>query len=292
MRIPIFWAKGRYEGKNTEGTVYVMEVWGSSNRSQSEAKYEADRRARRAFDIVVTQGKNPDEYDYADAPIREEILERIMLDGKELALITRNRYGARVLNCAEVFFADVDVAIPPATGFLNRLKESFGGGRQAREERKTGAARAVEQRIGAWAARNPERSFRLYRTCAGFRLLFTDKLHQPNADETMRVLQELQSDPLYIRLTRKQECFRARLSAKPWRCGCKRPPRGAFPHPDAKTEQAFRAWLQGYEQREAQLRVCALAGAYGRAQSVPALDRIVELHDRAVRITSEGAALA
>ena len=33
--------------------------------------------------------------------------------------------------------------------------------------------------------------------------------------ETAAILAELQADPLYVNLTRKQECFRARLTAKP-----------------------------------------------------------------------------
>jgi hypothetical protein len=86
MKIPMFWAKGRYEGKNTEGIQYVMEAWGSSDRSVSEAHYEAERRARRAFEIVVTQGKTPDEYDYFDAPIIVELHDRAVRLGAQSPL--------------------------------------------------------------------------------------------------------------------------------------------------------------------------------------------------------------
>jgi hypothetical protein len=54
------------------------------------------------------------------------------------------------------------------------------------------------------------------------------------------------SDPLYSRLTAKQECFLARLTPKPLRCGCKRPS-SLYPWDTPDQERAYRCWQAKYE---------------------------------------------
>ena len=285
MKIPAFWAMGRYAGENAQGKKFAFEAWGASDRSASEAQEAAVRRARRVFQIVAVEGRRPDEYDYADRPIREEILDRVMHEGNEAAIVTRNRYGVRVLNCASVLFADVDVTLPAPAGMAALFANLFGG-REKREARRREAVQAAEQRVQTWSAQNPSRGFRLYRTCGGLRLLFTDKRYEPQAPETTRLLEELQSDPLYIRLTQKQACFRARLTAKPWRCGCARPPCRAYPWRQASDEQAFRTWQKKYEACEAKYRVCEFVGQFGAAGGDALVARIVESHDQETRKAS------
>ena len=286
MKIPLYWAKGRYEGKNAQGKAFEFEAWGSSSRSPEEAKQEGDRRARRAFEIVALAGQKPDDYDYRDRSIREEILDRVIEEGAEIALITRNRYGARVLNCAKVLFADVDVEPVQLVGLVANLLEMFGAGK-GKAARHREAVQAAIGRVQAWAGRNAAHGFRLYRTHGGLRLLFTDKLYEPNTPETTRILEELQSDPLYIRLTQKQECFRARLTAKPWRCGCSRPPAAAYPWRDAAAERVFHEWVRKYEAHGAGFRTCEFVGHFGAVGCMPAITKIVELHDRETRIASD-----
>lgn len=284
MKIPLYWAKATYTGTNAAGKKFEMVAWGSSSRSASEAREEAERRVRRAFQTVAVEGRNPREYEYMDQPIREEILDRVTHDGAEIAVITRNRRGVRVLNCGQVLFADID--LPPAKpiGCLAALQGMFGGGK-ARAQQEQEAMQAAIARVQAWAGQHPGRGFRLYRTFAGLRLLFTDQLYVPNAPEAMQTLQELQSDPLYIRLTQKQECFRARLTAKPYRCECQNPPR-AFPWSNADEERAFRRWVQEYERADAEYRVCEFLGQFGVDGRNPAIAKIAELHDRATRVTT------
>jgi hypothetical protein len=284
MKIPRFWARSEYTAANAQGKKFDFVAWGASDRSATEAREDADRRVRRAWQVVAVEGRNPRDYEYADRPIREEILERVTQDGAEIAMITRNRYGARVLNCSQVMFADVD--LPPAkpVGCLEALRGMFGGGERQAAQREQ-AARAEAERVQAWVHANRGRGFRLYRTFAGLRLLFTDGLYTPNAPETTRTLEELRSDPLYIRLTQKQECFRARLTAKPYRCECSAPPR-AFPWNGAEEERRFRKWLKEYEQADAAYRACEFLGQFGTEKRDPAIAKIVELHDRETRVAS------
>ena len=218
MRIPRYWARGNHAGVDRRGQETAFWAWGWSFNSLTQAKEEAKARAKRIFD-ALTSGRSPDSYDYLEYPLREEIVDSIGPDGEEAAIVTRNRYGALVLNCRAICFADVDLPEVKSTGLLEALILLFSA-RRRREK-----ARAIEQagieRIRAWSECHPENSFRLYRTAAGLRLLFTDRDYDPVSEEASNLLRELGSDALYMKLTLRQECFRARLTPKPWRCGCR-----------------------------------------------------------------------
>ncbi len=140
--------------------------------------------------------------------------------------------------------------------------------------------------VNQWADHNPDRSFRLYRTKEGLRLLFTDRLYNPTADETSAILSELKADPLYVTLTRKQECFRARLTSKPWRCGSPRPP-SSFPWDSPEAEAAFREWEDVYTKRDAKYKVCELINEFGSPADISEFRMIVDVHDRGVRISTK-----
>ena len=111
------------------------------------------------------------------------------------------------------------------------------------------------------------------------RLLFVDRLYDPNSDETSRILSELGSDPLYCTLTSKQECFRARLTPKPWRCGSDKPP-NAYPWKDAFAQRRYRDWERRYTDRIGTYKVCDLLEVCGNGAANGQVAKIVELHDR------------
>jgi hypothetical protein len=106
-----------------------------------------------------------------------------------------------------------------------------------------------------------------------------DRLYEPRSAETSDLLKELGSDPLYNRLTSKQECFRARLTPKPWRCGCKSPPH-IYPWKDAQAERSYRDWERRYTETTKAYGVCELVETCGRATPSEEIAQIVELHDR------------
>ncbi|MBN1865992.1 hypothetical protein JW916_01750 [Candidatus Sumerlaeota bacterium] len=288
MKIPAFWAKEKYVGTDREGRKQGFVASGWSYSSLEEAKREALARAKRVFELMSrgemrTRRAMSDDYDYGDRPIREEIVREIRSGDEQVALVTRNRYGALVLNTAQVLFADVDFPAPRPSGFVESLAMLFSP--KKREAKRESAAREAIGEIDRWAQKNPSRSFRLYRTLEGLRLLFTDKFYEPASEETAWVLQELKADPMYVRLTRKQECFRARLTAKPWRCDCSRPP-SSFPWSDAAAEKAYREWERNYHREDAKYRVCELAREFGRAADIPALKSVIDTHDRETHIAS------
>lgn len=282
MRIPPYWARGRYTATSDGDRPQVFTAFGWSFSSAEEAAADAESRARRAFE-AFSQKSHPRAYEYLDRPLREEVLEDIAVGDALVASITRNRYGALVLNSARVLFADVDFSEPHA-GLVERLRLVFSARR--RQARAQAAIDETLARVEGWARRNPSRSFRLYRTREGLRLLFTDRLYDPAAAETTSLLNELGTDPMYVRLTRNQQCFRARLTAKPWRCGCARAP-GQFPWADASAERVFRDWEAEYIRKQAGFRACALQSQFGRTADIREIALIVQAHDAGARITSD-----
>ena len=276
MKIPRYWAKERYEGKDRQGRRQVFVAGGWSFSSLQEAKADAQARARRVCDLLG-RGLKPDDYEYHDRPIREKIVEEINEGATHIAMLTRNRYGALVLNTSSVLFVDVDFPKVARGGFIESILLAFN--RKLREAKRQAVIETTIQEVQCWSESNPSRSFRQYRTAEGLRLLFTDKLYDPGSVETASLLRELKADPLYIKLTEKQECFRARLTSKPWRCGCRRPPH-SFPWTDAQSEREFRAWEAEYKKKDAHYRACQLIEAVGSIAQDSALKSIVDLHDR------------
>ena len=277
-----------YSGEDRKGKHVTFSVWGWSCESAAGAKEAAAARAKRAFDWWVNGGERRDAYDYLDQPLREEIVDTVRCGGEETAVITRNRYGALVLNSASVCFVDVDFPQVQSSGFLDALKMMFS--KRLREQRREALRIATMEKLKNWAARNSRRSFRLYRTAAGFRLLFTDALYEPTSDEVRQVLEELGSDTMYRRLTAKQACFRARLTAKPWRVGCNRPP-NRYPWKDANAEIKYRKWQNNYEVKAGAYGVCELVEVFGKSCGDERIGTVMSLHDK-YTCTKTGAALA
>ena len=282
MKIPPYWSKARHPSDGSNAHTDSVVACGWSFSSLEDAKKQAALRAKRIFDLV-TRGQKPGMYEYTDRPVKEEIIKEISDGTKQAALVTRNRYGALVLNSANVLFADVDYPAAKASGFVEGLIFMFMP--KKREARRQEKIVETTQKIEQWAKTNPSRSFRMYRTQQGLRLLFTDKLYEPTSEETMATLGGLNADPMYITLTRKQECFRARLTAKPWRCGCPRPP-NTYPWDNADSERAFRQWEKQYTGAEEKFRTCEFIKAFGNMADIETVKIITTAHDQLSRIES------
>ena len=116
---------------------------------------------------------------------------------------------------------------------------------------------------------------RVYRTAAGFRVLAQTDGLTPGGSRFRALARALDADPRYVALCAKQGCWRARLSPKPERVGCRRPPRETrFPRPP-EADPAFAAWLADYSAACAGHAVCRPLETIGRFHETPA----VRLHD-------------
>lgn len=266
MQIPRHWAKASLPGE-VEGRSIQVTCW----RGSSDSLADAQARAREAVQRVVDRlrsGQAAESYDYQGRDLREEILEEVPgVDGTSTAILTRNRYGAAVLNAESLFFADLDLK---PLSLWDRLMKLFGKVVPEPEEAALG-------RLEAFCQANPSWGFRVYRTFNGLRLMAPHEPQDPIHPATLAVQEQLGSDRLFVRLCRFQKSFRARLSPKPWRIGFSRP--DPFPREGFDAEDRFRQWLSGYQRASEGYATCRFLKAVGSSQIHPALTRLVQLHD-------------
>jgi len=281
MKIPKFWAKAEGIEKFPAGKHVSFSCWRWSDSSQADAEQSAQAAVERIRQAIAF-GRKPDRYLYGTTPLREEVLQTIAdPQGNVLAAVTRNQYGSVILNTSRVMFVDIDFP-EPGVGeappcFFARL---FGGGKKksldSEYEQKTRAA--VEE----FVADRPGWNVRLYRTFAGLRGIVTHQLFDPASSQTEEILQRLGADPLFIRLCKFQECFRARLTPKPWRCG-HYANTIRYPIENPSLAKQYQQWLEEYERRQRDYAACRWLGQVGAGQVHPEAELVVELHDFVTR---------
>ncbi|MBI5034414.1 MAG: hypothetical protein HZB51_28150 [Chloroflexi bacterium] len=265
MRIPKYWAHGKYLLRDK----YSFFAWRWSDTSLAEAQQLANDKAREIA-LKFQNGQRLDRYTYDRNPIREEIIRAIKNDsGKELGILTRNTYGALVLNAASAMFIDID--FPEKNSLANGIGKLFGNKAPSPEQ-------VHLQHVEQWSQKNPAWGLRVYRTFGGLRCLVTNEIFDPTQESSLAVLRELKSDPLYITLCKQQESFRARLTPKPWRCGIHNPP-SRYPWDDLRQEQVYRQWENKYNQTSARFATCRLVKQIGRDETHPDVEPILRLHD-------------
>jgi hypothetical protein len=267
MRIPRYWASA--DAGASEPGAGPLRAWGWSHDSHAEAERHARQRLTELLDRLHRGLGFPKGYAYGERPLREEILDVMGEPGREPeALLTRNAYGAVVLNAARVLFVDVDV--PPST--LGQRLGGLLGSRRAMPEA------VVLDRIRDALRQQADGNYCVYRTAAGFRVAATDRPYAPASEETRQLMKRLGADPSFITLCRVQDSFRARLTPKPWRCGLSNPP-GTFPREDPADQAAFAEWLDAYERASAEKATCEFVDAIGHGRTDPGVDVILRLHD-------------
>src|SRR3970040_992418 len=128
MRIPKYWAKTIRVAKQPAGRTYRLVCWQWSDTNADEAQQRAEARAAELTQKVAS-GAQLNRYAYGERPIREEITPPITNPRKsEIGVVTRNLYGALVLNTANAMFIDIDFPEKDAPGLLvGSLQHMLGG---------------------------------------------------------------------------------------------------------------------------------------------------------------------
>ena len=318
MIVPEYWSEAREQVRH-QGRSVTLSRYGWSDESTEAAQAHAQQRVREALEALLAGQQVPrrerrTNYGVGGVPIREQIVAR---HGD--VVITRNSYGALCLNTPDVLFADVDLEVPPfgctlpigmivlvaiagfAAGFLawhwlagvalaaallyiaNRLALRR---RMAVFNRDGGAEVRALARVEAFSAQHPRWHLRVYRTPAGLRVLVMHKLFQPYEEETAMLFKALGADHLYTVMCKVQHCFRARLTAKPWRIGISRrirPPVAAWSAEQA-TLPGRLAWIEDYETKAAGFAACRYLRTLGDASVVdPKAEQVRALHDDLAR---------
>ena len=272
-----FWAKANGSAKGSAGH-FDVSCFGYSNESLEDALRVAQQRAEKVA-TAMANGQPHDQGYYGHAhPLREEIIDSFTDGDQKIAIISRNHYGCLVLNTADVFFADVDKpAGADQRNPIASLLNVFGVA--------TPAPPSFEQKlienIKHHCLRDAFLGLRLYRTTNGYRIIVTNRTVPAHAQESRNLLNSLGADGLYVSLCRSQDCYRARLTPKPWRCGAARPPY-RFPFDSEVERQANQDWEKSYQSVIHGYATCALIGQFGSSRIDPTVDKIIQLHDHYV----------
>ena len=262
MKTYKYWKKESAELRAKDGKLLKFTALGRSNSSESDASSDAKARLRKVEAMLGGAELEP-KGDYT-ADIKEEVVKE--LDAKNV--VTRNRYGALVLNSETCVMIDID---NHRKGFLETL------GFKKRKNKP-----AIIEDLEKLAAR-PEYAdlgFRIYETFKGVRLIITGAYCEPG-ERGLALMRACHSDPLFTTLCVKQKCYRARLTPKPHRV--KQPGiKYKWPLEGAALAEAPR-WIPEYERRSKGYAVCRYVKTLGR-QDMP--DRVVKFHDAETRADS------
>lgn len=268
MKFAKFWQSEKVAVDKKKFGLPELTVWGASNESDFQASVSAATRAEKLKSFLVSNFENKHDYEYWNGYIREQIVEEINdTEGKVLAVLTRNSYGAVVLNTESVLFGDIDL---PESGLWVKLLEVFG-------RRKRDTAYYLDK-IEHFQKMNTHLTIQVYQTFAGLRFVVMNVLFSPEDDEVGRLFTLLEVDPLYKRLCDQQSCFRARLTPKPWRIKVERPV-SRFPR-DNKEQREFETWLKEYQFASAQFSVVKKLSKFGGAPVNADIKRVLAIHDR------------
>ena len=273
MKIPKYWAKEIRSVTTPDGRAFALTSWQWSDVSQAEAAQRARTRIQE-IEAKVRRNEPLQRYAYGKRPMREEIIQAIKnRRGQEVGIVTRNGYGALVVNAANAMFIDIDFERKSAGGLLKGLFGRMRGKKPVSQE-----ALKVAQ-IEDWAQARPDLGIRVYRTFAGLRCLITNEVFEPTDASALDILRDLNSDPLYITLCKQQECFRARLTPKPWRCDIPTPP-ARYPFENQQVLSQYRQWERTYNATTSQFTTCRFITHIGRNQVHPDVQPILDFHDR------------
>lgn len=326
MIVPQYWAEGRVRHR-AGGRQITVRRFGWSDSSPEAAQVAADQRAQDSLRRIVAgekldRAEHKVAYNGADGvPIREEIVSR---HGE--VVITRNSYGALCLNTPNALFADIDFAAQPGLQLLlivfalsvplallaGEASHSRGWGfiagltwmilawplavglRRILQHLTGGSEHLAQRRIQRFLAKNPAWNLRLYRTPAGMRVLATHRPFFPSDPQVAVFFGALGTDRIYVRMCTNQQCFRARVTPKPWRIGINqhlRPRPGVWPvHPDRLPLRM--AWVTRYEAASTGYAACRFMETMGSGVIHPEIRPVQELHDTLCRAANSNLPLA
>lgn len=240
-----------------DGVPQEITCYGGSNLSMEDARRAAMEKAQKIQRKIAGEKHLFEEY---ESEIREELLQTI--DSRNM--ITRNRYGARVLNTETMLILDID-------------KPRSAGGGLAGLFKKKDARSPKEQIFGMVktlaTTKYQNLAFRIYETYQGARVIVLGRDFDPRDPQIKKLMDEFNCDPLYTLLCVKQGCFRARLTPKPSRMRF----RGyKVKYPREGDDSEFQRWVSEYESVCRNFSVCKLIEQVGSGQTV---NDVVRLHD-------------
>ncbi len=269
MKIPPYWVIEKCAG--CDGNMWNLRGISYTSMLEARERQEKRRRLREQFaqrrgvsaadvEDYRSQLRKLDELDADDYSVL--LLEPVVNQIDDDNIITRNRYGALVLNSTELCFIDVDT-------FPLSFVDLFGSllGKKVTPESK------LLQAVSSLCAEDERLGARVYRTHKGWRVMISGADMSPDSERMHQICRALHADALYESLCVRQRCWRARLSPKPYRVGTP-----GYPRPmdsDAVNSPEAQTWIQRYDAASEGKAVCRLVDCFGKKIE----SHIVSLHD-------------
>lgn len=266
MNIYRYWQSIETHTSNKDGAPWKLKTWGSSNKSAADALENAKKRQQAKLDHL-SSGESFSNYEYWTSNTREELLDEFKHKEQSVAVITRNRYGALILNTAYMLFVDIDIYPDRKPKWLRWLLK------QPHQDNAW-----YLSRIHDWQQQHAAIGLRVYRTAAGLRLIVINRAYVPGSKQAETLMTELSCDPIYMRLCKGQASFRSRLSPKPWRMQLPMPAH-RWPRETSSARSEFRQWLAQYQRSSRQYGVCELIETLGPERPLPEFERLIRYHD-------------
>ena len=319
MIIPQYWAdekKTRIKGRRQ----VTFSRFGWSDLNQKDAQKVAHLRIAEAF-RQLDDGEYPIKreervaYNGSDGvPIREEVIKKF-----EDVIITRNPYGALCLNTTNVLFADIDYpmklsileewGVGICAGLISFSSISYIlfsfpveflaliftivfffflfvriSNNSESDKSKDNQKLLSMANIEAFSEDHPEWHVRIYSTPAGLRILAMHDIF--TVDEAMEFFSMLGTDYMYMNMCRIQDCFRARVSPKPWRVGLtgdnvRIQPQGVlglWPVESQHIEQRNH-WINQYDAHCESFASCHFEKSLGSDTTHPKAEIVRKIHD-------------
>lgn len=260
MRTNRFWIKTTRR-ITIERDVKEISILAGSNISISDAENVADEIHRRIQNRIDAKQRTQ-EY---ESTIKEWVSEKLDEDN----VVTVNRYGAQVLNTTQYTILDLD-DVP--FHFLDIF------GRTRRRDKKSLILERFKKKLAKSDTLGSD--IRIYETTKGLRIICKCYI-PPKTVRFLNLMCRFTVDSIYAMLCIKQDCYRARLTPKPYRI---HQDKFRIQTPlDCETE-AFRTWNAQYIQKSKAYSVTKLVEAIGSDLSS---DRVVAYHDRICNCASE-----
>ncbi len=254
MKLFKYWASEKQKVK-VWGEEKEITCYGGSNVSLEDAAVKAKEKMEMLKRKI---GGDRSVFRDYEIEIREEILRTV----DEKSIITRNRYGAQVLNAESLMFLDIDKPKTSLGGLFKKSDPQRDKAMIFEQIRKT-AANPKYQGLG----------FRIYETFQGARVIVLGREFSTKDRSTYEMMRDFNCDALYVAICRKQGCFRARLTPKPYRM---RMQSYKVRYPSDGNDSEFQSWLSIYEQSSRNFSVCNFVEQIGASQYA---GEVVQLHD-------------
>ncbi|PCJ16779.1 MAG: hypothetical protein COB04_10065 [Gammaproteobacteria bacterium] len=244
------------------GQVEEIRLLTGSNESKDSAVRDAAVHAKK-IEQRISEGESKEDYEVA---IKEHVAEII----DESNIITICRYGAKVLNTTQYTILDLD---DYPVSFFDWFKSL---GKLTKKER---IVYKFERNIKRYPMLGND--FRIYETTKGVRVI-GKKYIQPSGKKYSSIMRKLNVDRIYIQLSKKQNCYRARITPKPYRMkintikvksplDCEREP--------------YLSWAKDYDARAERFTVVKLLKSIGQDFSH---EPVIKIHDQIANASKSG----